>query len=178
MERRGAARRPRRDMEAPLTRRVVIGLGANLGDRLATLERAAADIAALDGVTVLRASPVYESAPHGPPQPDFLNAALLIETTLELDNLLARLLDIETALGRVRRERWGPRIIDLDILFADTPHTSAHLTVPHPHLHERAFALAPLLDVLEDAPAQYHEHLRDLGGPPSTVARALHVGPK
>jgi 2-amino-4-hydroxy-6-hydroxymethyldihydropteridine diphosphokinase len=166
-------------MEAALSRRVVLGLGANLGDRLESLSRAAAAIAALPDVTVVRASPVYESRALGGEQPDYLNAALLVETTLSLDSLLDRVLAIEASLGRVRRERWGPRTIDIDILFSDgPPRESAHLTVPHPHLHERAFALAPLLDVLPDAPPRYHEHLRDLGGPPSVFATTLEVRPK
>lgn len=104
------------------------------------------------GVRVLARSRIYETAPVGPPQPDYLNAAILVECTRPLGELMTSLLFIEKGLGRERRERWGPRTIDLDILWAeDTQLTSAHLTVPHPHLHERAFAVKPLLDVVPDA---------------------------
>jgi 2-amino-4-hydroxy-6-hydroxymethyldihydropteridine diphosphokinase len=132
--------------------RVVIGLGSNVGDRLANLREATSRIAALG--TVLARSSIYETAPvGGPAQADFLNAALLVEYMESASALLAALQSIEHDLGRVRTERWGPRTIDLDILWIDgeaieTP----DLVVPHPRLGERAFALAPLLDVAPDAP--------------------------
>jgi 2-amino-4-hydroxy-6-hydroxymethyldihydropteridine diphosphokinase len=124
----------------------VIGLGSNLGDRRGTLARAAGEIRALGQVTAI--SSLYETAPVGPPQPMFLNAALSLSTSLEPPGLLAALLAIERKLGRVRRERWGPRSIDLDILWiAEVVFDSAELKVPHPELRFRAFALCPLLDV-------------------------------
>lgn len=132
--------------------RVVIGLGSNVGDRLANLREATSRIAALG--TVLARSSIYETAPvGGPAQADFLNAALLVEYMESASALLAALQSIEHHLGRVRTERWGPRTIDLDILWIDgeaieTP----DLVVPHPRLGERAFALAPLLEVAPDAP--------------------------
>ena len=93
-------------------------------------------------------SSLYETPPVGPPQPMFLNAAVALTTELDPPGLLLALLSIEQRLGRVRRERWGPRTLDLDILWNagmrwDTP----ELTVPHPELRRRAFALRPLLDV-------------------------------
>jgi 2-amino-4-hydroxy-6-hydroxymethyldihydropteridine diphosphokinase len=124
----------------------VIGLGSNLGDRRAALARAAGEIRALGQLTA--ASSLYETAPVGPPQPMFLNAAVALSTSLDPPGLLAALLAIERRLGRVRRERWGPRSIDLDILWiADVVFDSAELKVPHPELRARAFALCPLLDV-------------------------------
>lgn len=106
----------------------------------------------LSGVRVIARSGVYETAAVGPPQPDYLNAAILVECTRTLDELMTSLLAIERGLGRERREKWGPRTIDLDILWADgTQQSTPHLTVPHPHLHERSFAIKPLLDVAPDA---------------------------
>ena len=129
--------------------KVVVGLGANLGDRLKTLRTATEAIGKIAPITLV--SSVYESAPvGGPPQPDFLNGAVLL--TWNGDLLLLLLLDelqsIENTLGRVRGERWGPRVIDLDILWAEgSVIDGPRLTVPHPRLTERAFALAPLLEV-------------------------------
>jgi 2-amino-4-hydroxy-6-hydroxymethyldihydropteridine diphosphokinase len=128
----------------------VIGLGSNLGERRERLHLAARRIA--DVTPIVRASPLYETLPVGPPQPDFLNAALLVETSLQPLALLERLLGIERELGRERRERWGPRSIDLDILYGDGPPLRLPgLSVPHPELKVRPFALVPLLDVLPDA---------------------------
>jgi 2-amino-4-hydroxy-6-hydroxymethyldihydropteridine diphosphokinase len=128
------------------TFQAVVGLGANLGDRLGSLRaatRALGDVAA-----VKRASRVYETAPVGPAQPEFLNAAVLCAYEGTPEALLDELLAIEVRLGRVRGERWGPRTIDLDILWIDgLVYASDRLVVPHPHLHERAFAMVPLLEV-------------------------------
>lgn len=98
--------------------------------------------------TVVGVSSLYETEPIGPEQPDFLNAAVLLSVELAPETLLEELLDLERAEGRVRRERWGPRVLDLDILWidgcaVDTP----ALKVPHPSLAARAFALLPLLEV-------------------------------
>lgn len=134
-------------------RRVVIGLGSNLGDRAATIHEAVERLRADDELHVLELSPLYETAPvGGPSQGDFLNAALLVLTALDAKLLLERLLGVEAALGRVRREKNGPRTIDLDILWIEGECLSDEaLTVPHPRLAERAFALRPLLDVAPDA---------------------------
>jgi 2-amino-4-hydroxy-6-hydroxymethyldihydropteridine diphosphokinase len=128
----------------------VIGLGSNLDDRRALLSRA---LEALRSVgTVGSISALYETPPVGPPQPMFLNAAVALETRLAAPALLDELLAIEQRLGRVRQERWGPRRIDLDILWLDTGiFESPRLTVPHPELRRRAFALRPLLDVVPEA---------------------------
>jgi 2-amino-4-hydroxy-6-hydroxymethyldihydropteridine diphosphokinase len=128
----------------------VIGLGANLGNRLATLKSA---VLALEPHGAIRAvSDLYESAAVGPPQPDYLNAAVLLDSTLTPQRLLAELLAVERAHGRERRERWGPRTLDLDLL--DSPGlvlAEPGLTLPHPELLRRAFALAPLIDVAPEA---------------------------
>jgi 2-amino-4-hydroxy-6-hydroxymethyldihydropteridine diphosphokinase len=129
---------------------VVVGLGSNLGDRRSTLHMAVRALAELGSVTKL--SHLYESAPVGPPQPDFLNAAARLVTALSPADLLERLLEIERSAGRERRVRWGPRTLDLDILWIrGRCVVSPLLTVPHPELCRRAFALVPLLDVAPDA---------------------------
>lgn len=143
----------------------VIGLGSNLGDRRAVLARAADEVARL-GRPGPR-SALYETAPIGPPQPMFLNGALALESALEPLALLDALLDIERRLGRVRVERWGPRLIDLDILWTDAgAFDSPRLTVPHPELRGRAFALRPLLDVAPAAadPSDGTPYMRVLAG--------------
>jgi 2-amino-4-hydroxy-6-hydroxymethyldihydropteridine diphosphokinase len=131
--------------------RAVIGIGSNLGDRLATMRAAVTRVDAVARVEAV--SRVYETAPvGGVAQGDFLNAAVLVAWDGDAEGLLDELLRIERDLGRVRAEKWGPRTIDLDVLWIDgvvveTP----RLVVPHPHLLERAFAVAPLLDVVPHA---------------------------
>ena len=129
---------------------VFLALGTNLGDRLANLRAA---IEALPpAAIVLAESPVYETPPWGlTDQPAFLNMAVKAKTRLEPEALLATLKRIEQELGRTPAVRWGPRVIDMDILFYDdlvleTPEA----TIPHPRLHERAFVLVPLADVAPD----------------------------
>lgn len=153
-----------------------IGLGANLGDRLATLESAVAALARTPGITVTAVSPVYETEPVGPPQPAYCNAAVRLETTLAPEALMDALLAIEAAHGRIRRERWGPRTLDLDVLVLCDPETfetitidTPHLRAPHPHLLDRAFALGPLLDVIPELAARWSAVLDALGGPPAEV---------
>lgn len=133
--------------------RVVLGLGANLGDRLATMRDALRRLA--EHVAVVATSRVYETAPiGGPEQGAFLNAAVAIDWNGEPLALLDVLHEIERELGRAREVRWGPRTIDLDILWIDggTVVNDARLVVPHPQLAERAFAVRPLLDVAPSAP--------------------------
>src|SRR5205823_5695910 len=93
---------------------VFVGLGSNLGDRLASLRRAVDLLAGGDAVRVVAVSRVYETAPVGPPQPDYLNAVAEVRTSLGARELLGRCLAVESEMGRIRAERWGPRIIDLD----------------------------------------------------------------
>jgi 2-amino-4-hydroxy-6-hydroxymethyldihydropteridine diphosphokinase len=134
---------------------VVVALGSNLGDRRATIDAAIAAIAAdLDHHLVAR-SPLYESPPAGgPAQGDYLNGAVLFVTALPARTILDRLLTIEARLGRARPDpvRWGPRTIDLDVLWIEgEARAEPGLEIPHPRLFERPFALRPLLDVAPDA---------------------------
>ena len=131
---------------------VVVGLGTNLGDRLANLRGAVAELTLT--CEVVARSTIYETAPVGPPQPDYLNAAVRLSAAATVQELLRVLLAVEQRGGRMRsaETRWGARTIDLDILWVRgliiaTP----SLTVPHPRLVERAFALRPLLDVAPEA---------------------------
>lgn len=132
-----------------------VGLGANLGDAPATVRAAIRALAALPDCRLLAASRLYRTPAWGnEDQPDFMNAAVALETALPAPLLLERLLAIEQAFGRVRLpgERWGPRTLDLDLLlYGEQVIDLPQLKVPHPHLHERAFALLPLADVAPEA---------------------------
>ncbi|WP_437325419.1 2-amino-4-hydroxy-6-hydroxymethyldihydropteridine diphosphokinase [Sorangium sp. So ce381] len=136
-------------------RRVVIGIGSSLGDRLATLRAAIAALGADPDLDVVRESSRYESPPAGgPPQGDYVNAAVLIATSLPARQILERTLAVERSLGRTRPDpvRWGPRTIDLDLLWIEGEAVAEpDLEVPHPRLCGRVFALRPLLDVAPDA---------------------------
>jgi 2-amino-4-hydroxy-6-hydroxymethyldihydropteridine diphosphokinase len=130
-----------------------LGLGSNLGDRLVNLQRAVDLLEASDGVSVLRSSRVYETEAVGPPQPDFLNAVIEVSTPLAPGDLLVRCLWVEEEMGRVRTVRWGPRVIDVDVLTYGRENLDlAELTIPHPRMHERLFVLAPLLELDGDPP--------------------------
>ena len=127
-----------------------LGLGANLGDRLGTLA-AAVDLLARDEAFSLRAvSRVYETEPVGPPQPRFLNLAARLGSLVSPRATLQRLHSIEEKLGRVRREKWGPREIDLDLLLYGQLVVPAPVEIPHPRLHQRAFVLEPLAELAPD----------------------------
>lgn len=128
----------------------VVGLGANLGDRLAAMLGAVEGLGSISRVDAV--SHLYTSEPLGPPQPDYLNAAVRLRTRLVPTALLGELLAIERAAGRVRRVRWGPRTLDLDILWIEGALIhQPDLEVPHPELHNRPFAILPLLDVAPSA---------------------------
>ncbi len=130
--------------------RAYVGLGANLGPREVTLLRAVDLLAAEPGIEVLEVSRLRESDPVGKTdQPEFLNGAVAVETELSPRELLDALLRVEQELGRVRDgERWGPRTIDLDLLvYGDEIVDEPGLRVPHPWLHERRFALEPLVEL-------------------------------
>ena len=132
--------------------RAYLGLGSNLGDRLAHLQRAVDALAATTGIRVVAVSDVYETAPvGGPAQDDFLNAVVAIDTDLAPRDLLAVAMDVEQREERVRTVRWGPRTLDVDILlYGDEQVDEPDLEIPHPRMHERAFVLAPLRDVAPD----------------------------
>lgn len=130
-----------------------IGLGSNIGDREANLSRTVAFLGQVNGVEVTAVSSYYNTAPVGyVQQPDFLNAAAEIKTTLSADELLQVCICIEKELGRERIIRWGPRTIDLDILlYGDRIINEEYLTVPHPRMHERDFVLEPLNEIAPQA---------------------------
>lgn len=125
-----------------------IGLGANLGDALASLQQAAQELAATPGIAGLRLSRFYRSAPVDATGPDYVNAVAEIDTSLSADALLDVLQEVENSHGRLRPYRNAPRTLDLDLLLygehvIDTP----RLTVPHPRMHQRAFVLRPLQEL-------------------------------
>ena len=132
-----------------------VGLGANLGDAAAMLREAIVGLDALPGTRLLRASKLYRTPAWGDAdQPDFVNAVAMLETGLDPRSLLDELLGIERSHGRdrSRERRWGPRTLDLDLLLhGDLVVDEPGLRVPHPHLHERAFALLPLLEIAPEA---------------------------
>jgi 2-amino-4-hydroxy-6-hydroxymethyldihydropteridine diphosphokinase len=128
--------------------RVYIGLGSNTGDRLEYLRSGVTALSGAEDVVVVAKSGVYESEPVGvTDQPDFLNAVVALETTLDPYELLSLLHKIEIENGRQRITRWGPRTLDLDILvFGDVEQDDPKLLLPHPRLKERRFVLEPLLE--------------------------------
>jgi 2-amino-4-hydroxy-6-hydroxymethyldihydropteridine diphosphokinase len=132
---------------------VYIGLGSNLADPRAQIEAALRALARLPQTRLVRRSRLYRSAPWGRlDQPEFVNAAAVLETDLPPRELLDGLLAIERNAGRTRdATRWGPRVLDLDILIhGDTVIDEPGLHLPHPHLHERAFVLVPLTEIAAD----------------------------
>lgn len=156
----------------------VIGAGANLGAREAAIRGAGALLDARSDVVLLAMSPLYETPPLGPPQDDYLNAAFRVETTRTPPELLRVLLRTERRLGRRRSadQRWGPRSIDLDLLWdARGAHRSAGLDVPHAELERRSFALAPLLDVVPELASRYAAPLEEAGGRPELWSRSAVV---
>jgi len=126
-----------------------IGLGANLGDPVRQLDAALAALESAAGVRLLRCSRYWRSRAIGPqPQADYCNAVCAVDTTLMPEALLSALLDIEDAAGRTREQRWGPRVLDLDLLHVEGAHrATTRLTLPHPQLARRAFVLVPLAEV-------------------------------
>jgi 2-amino-4-hydroxy-6-hydroxymethyldihydropteridine diphosphokinase len=132
-----------------VTRLAYLGIGSNLGDRAAHLQGAVRGLAATPGVTVVAVSSVYETAPvGGPPQPDYLNAAVAVSAALSARELLGVAQRLERDADRVRAERWGPRTLDVDVLLvADEEVHDDDLDVPHPRIAERGFVLAPLADL-------------------------------
>ncbi|MEM8808249.1 MAG: 2-amino-4-hydroxy-6-hydroxymethyldihydropteridine diphosphokinase [Cyanobacteria bacterium P01_G01_bin.38] len=125
-----------------------IALGSNLGDSEATLTAALDVLDSLPEITVVARSHIYKTAPVGPPQPDYCNCCALLQTTILPLALMRQLLSVEQQFGRVRRERWGPRLLDIDlVLYGDVTLDTPELTLPHPRFHERAFVLVPLSEI-------------------------------
>ncbi|WP_059048715.1 2-amino-4-hydroxy-6-hydroxymethyldihydropteridine diphosphokinase [Paenibacillus senegalimassiliensis] len=140
-----------------------IALGANLGDREATLMKAISALQEHPGIEVLRGSHLYETDPVGYlDQPCFVNMAVALRTTLAPEELLSVMLDVEQRLGRERKIRFGPRTVDLDLLWvAGREMDTALLTLPHPRMMERAFVLIPLSDIVpEGEPSGLYENIR------------------
>jgi 2-amino-4-hydroxy-6-hydroxymethyldihydropteridine diphosphokinase len=156
--------------------RVAIGLGANLGDRRQHLDGAVAALAGLGVVSAV--SSYYATAPiGGPEQADYLNAVALVETDADPSRVLEFLLDVEHLHGRQRRERNGPRTLDLDLLLhGDRVINEPNLTVPHPRMTERRFVLEPLLEVWPDAALPDGTRIADLL--PGVADQAVHLDPE
>lgn len=154
------------------SRPVVLALGSNLGDRLATLQAGIDDLAAAPGLRLAAVSGVFETAPvGGPDQPDYLNAVVLGDSDLPARSILHHCQAAERALGRVRNEHWGPRTLDVDLIACDDEVSSDPvLTLPHPRAHLRAFVLLPWLDVDPDA------HLVGFGSVAGLLAKADLTG--
>ena len=145
----------------------VLGLGGNLGARRAIFHAALQLLDDQPQCRVLARSQLYATPPLGPPQPDYVNAAVRVQFSGEIAELLVLSQRIEVLLGRERRERWGPRTLDIDVLhWSDGPVQTADLHVPHRELGARAFALAPLLDVAAELAPRWQGALSALGGPP------------
>lgn len=130
--------------------RVYLALGSNLADPLHQVQSALNALAAIPDTTLVATSSLYRTPPYGPPdQPDFLNAAVALDTQLDAGSLLNHTQRIELEQGRIRKaHRWGPRTLDLDImLFGEQTLSTPRLTVPHYDMHNRAFMLLPLLEI-------------------------------
>jgi len=142
------------------SRQAFVGVGANLGDRAATIHAALAELARAPDIAALDASVIFETAPVGvTDQPPFLNLVLGLETTLTPEQLLELLLARERAAGRnrARETRWGPRTLDLDLLlYENETRPGPALELPHPRLWERPFVLAPLKELLDRHPRYHH----------------------
>lgn len=133
----------------PKLAQVAIALGSNLGDSLAILETAIERLSQTPGLFLHLRSSWYRTAPIGPPQPDYLNGCAVFQVEQSPQELLRLLLQVEQEFGRVRRQRWGPRTLDLDLLWFDTVIVKTPtLTLPHPRWRERAFVLVPLAEII------------------------------
>jgi 2-amino-4-hydroxy-6-hydroxymethyldihydropteridine diphosphokinase len=141
-----------------------LGLGSNLGDRLTNLQAAVDALQTEPGLRVTASSRVWETVPvGGPPQPDYLNAVIRVETDLSARDLLDVARRVEGRMGRVRKERWGARSLDVDILLYDEEQIDEpELVVPHPRLAQRAFVLLPLLELEPDPILPDGRRLKDM----------------
>ncbi|MFI4979219.1 MAG: 2-amino-4-hydroxy-6-hydroxymethyldihydropteridine diphosphokinase [Nevskiales bacterium] len=145
--------------------RAYVALGANLGDPLAQLQAALLSLRSASAIEVIAVSPFYRTPPLGPPgQPDYCNAVCVVDTALEPEALLDLLQGIENAAGRKRDgERWGPRLLDLDLLHMEgRVSRTPRLTLPHPEMQRRAFVLVPLAEIAPDLVIPGLGRVRDL----------------
>lgn len=160
-------------------REALVAIGSNLGDRQGTLAGAVARLRASDGIAQLATSSIYETEPMGVTnQPKFLNAVIGLTTTLTPEELLRLLQAIEHEFGRERRERWGPRTLDLDLLaFENETRATPALELPHPRMFERAFVVVPLHELLRQPRYRAVSAWRDLftqlgdGAPPDEIRK-------
>ncbi|WP_082837254.1 2-amino-4-hydroxy-6-hydroxymethyldihydropteridine diphosphokinase [Labrenzia sp. OB1] len=158
--------------ETPIRRaptRCALGLGSNVGDTKAILDKAIGKLDQTEGITLVLRSSDYRTPPWGPvPQDDYRNCCVVIDTLLSPVQLLRRCLEVETELGRVRDVRWGPRSIDVDVLIYGLEKVvEKDLEIPHPRMGDRAFVLIPLAEIWPDAPL----------GDGRTAADALEICP-
>lgn len=132
--------------------RAYLGIGSNIGDMAQMLDRAVAGLAATPGIAVVARSADYRTPPWGKTdQPWFLNGAVAVDTDLDPHGLLDACLSVELELGRLRAERWGPRVIDIDVLaYEGATVDDERLVLPHRHVRERAFVLVPLAEIAPD----------------------------
>lgn len=135
--------------------RVAIALGSNLGSDLGnsreTVNKSLETLSNIQGIELIQTSSLYQTTPVGPPQPDYVNACAILTVELSPLDLLDTLLAIEAQFGRVRRERWQARTLDLDLLlYQDLILDSPRLTIPHPRMQERGFVLVPLAEIAPD----------------------------
>ncbi|UXV34816.1 2-amino-4-hydroxy-6-hydroxymethyldihydropteridine diphosphokinase [Staphylococcus sp. IVB6181] len=153
---------------------VFLGLGSNVGDREAQLKAAIDLLDEQQGIEVIKVSSFYETAPVGyVDQPDFLNLCIKIETELSPHEVLERGLAIEQQLHRVRKERWGPRTLDIDILlYGDEIIETKDLSIPHPRMTERAFVLIPLQEIAPDkVEPRTQKKIKEITVPDETVKK-------
>lgn len=145
-------------------RRTVLSLGSNLGDRLDNLQGAIDALFDAPGLDFVAISPVYETKPvGGPEQGDFLNVVIVADSRVQPESLLERVLNVEEAMARERRVRWGPRTLDIDIVtMGDMTSDDPDLLLPHPRAHERAFVLVPWRDIDPDAALPGQGRITDL----------------
>jgi len=132
--------------------RAYLALGSNIGDRSAYIKAAIKMLKSCKGIDVVEISPFYNTSPVGyTEQPDFLNAVIAVDTILSPHELLITCLDIERRLGRIRTVHWGPRVIDIDIIFYNNEIINeGDLIIPHPRMQDREFVLKPLCDIASD----------------------------
>jgi 2-amino-4-hydroxy-6-hydroxymethyldihydropteridine diphosphokinase len=135
----------------PSHSRCAIALGGNLGDPIQTLNAAIDHLTQHPQLSLIARSSWYLTAAVGPPQPDYINACITLNTNIPPHELMTLLLEVEDQFGRVRHERWGPRTLDLDLLLYDDQRLQTeHLQLPHPRMTQRAFVLVPLAEIAPD----------------------------